>query len=286
VNTINVVGAGIAGSLVARVLRARGHTVRVIDDCDVNSASRASSNLYIGSWLKKFGSPAASNGIRVVEELFAGKIDQPFSRGIADAARVRHIAQRHLLVDPDVVGTATSVHQVDDPFPPNYGGGVKVSVLGGRFFPGRTVICTGYRGAELVPGLKVDVKVGHGIHFRGRLPEGKSSLTLASPYTHAKLYQLDEDTIYFADSVAVTRGTYDKRRKELMDRTMARAVKLIGFEPEVKSILVGYRPFVSGHDFGYLAQVKPGVWVLNGGGKNGIVAYADAADRLAKEIGS
>lgn len=278
--TINVVGAGIAGSLVARVLRARGHAVRVIDDRDVNSASRASSNLYIGSWLKKFSSSAASNGIRVVEELFAGKIDQPFSRGIADAMKVRHIAQRHLLVEPDEVGTVTKVSSYDFSGPPSNGG----VLLGGRFLHGPTVLCCGHRGAELVPGLKVDVKVGHCIHFRGRLPEGKSSLTLASPYVHAKLYQLDEDTIYFADSVAVTRDAYAKRSKELMDRTMARAVALLGYEPEVKSILVGYRPFVSGHDFGYLAQVKPGVWVLNGGGKNGIVAYADAADRLAKEI--
>lgn len=278
--TINVVGAGIAGSLVARVLRARGHEVRVIDDCDVNSASRASSNLYIGSWLKKFSSSAAANGIRVVEELFAGKIDQPFSRGIADAMKVRHVAQQHILVEPDEVGTVTKVSTYDFSNPPSNGG----VLLGGRFLHGPTVICTGHRGAELVPGLKVDVKVGHCIHFRGRLPEGKSSLTLASPYVHAKLYQLDEDTIYFADSVAVTRDAYAKRSKELMDRTMARAVALLGYEPEVKSILVGYRPFVAGHDFGYLAQVKPGVWVLNGGGKNGIVAYADAADRLAKEI--
>ena len=279
--TINVVGAGIAGSLVARVLRARGHEVRVIDDCDVNSASRASSNLYIGSWLKKFSSSAASNGIRVVEELFAGKIDQPFSRGIADAMKVRHIAQRHLLVEPDVV---TTVVQADVFTSSAVKPGVPGVGTAEKFYEGPVVLCTGHRGAELVPGLKVDVKVGHCIHFRGRLPEGRSSLTLASPYVHAKLYQLDEDTIYFADSVAVTRDAYAKRSKELMDRTMARAVALLGYEPEVKSILVGYRPFVAGHDFGYLAQVKPDVWVLNGGGKNGIIAYADAADRLAKEI--
>lgn len=271
-NTINVVGAGLAGSLVARVLRARGRDVRVIDDVDVRSASRASSNLYIASWLKKFSSSAASNGIRVVEELFAGKIDQPFSRGIADAMKVRHIAQQHILVEPDVVSTVLRT----DCLP-----GVMTT---DRFYEGPTVLCCGYRGAELVPGLEIDVKVGHCFHFKGRLPEGRSSLTLASPYVHAKLYQLDEDTIYFADSVAVTRSAYEKRSRELMDRTLARAVSLMGYEPEVKSILVGYRPFIAGHDFGYLAQVRPGVWVLNGGGKNGIVAYADAADRLAKEI--
>lgn len=272
---INVVGAGIAGSLVAHLLRKRGVPVRVIDDNDVNSASRASSNLYVASWLKKFSSAEAALGVHVVEDLFGDKIDQPFSSGIAEAAKVRHIAQRHLLVTPDVVGVVTGVMS---------GANRPGVLLGDGKYDGPVILCTGYRGPELARGVQVTVKVGHCIHFRGRLPKGKSSLTLVSPYTHAKLYQLDEDTIYFADSVAVKPETYAKRSKELQERTLRRAVALLGYEPEVKSILVGHRPFVPGHDFARCELVAQGVWSLNGGGKNGIVAYAAAAHRLVSEI--
>src|SRR5690606_6834842 len=153
--------------------------------------------------------------------LFRDKIDRPFEKGLASAMQVNHIAQRHLLVEPDHVGIVTKVSEYDMQGRSPSNGGVWMSGGSGAFYPGPTVICTGYRAAELVPGLKVDVKVGHAIHFKGRLGEGelqhvKSTLSLASPYVHQKLYQLDEDTIYFADSVAVSREQYEKRRGELL----------------------------------------------------------------------
>jgi hypothetical protein len=239
------------------------------------SASLASSNLFISSWLKKFASPAVSNGIRVVEELFEGKIDQPFERGIADAMKVRHIAQKYLLQKPDIRLPVSRLH---------HNGQVGV-VVEESLLPGPTVLCTGYRAASLVPSLKIDVKVGHCYLFRGRLPAGASTLNLASPYTHQKLYQYDEDLIYFADSVAVSLETYQRRAEELKERTLNRAQRLLP-EGEHPIVIhrVGYRPFIKGFDFGFLKQVMRDVWVVNSGGKNGIIAYAHLADQLAREL--
>lgn len=276
---INVVGAGIAGSLVARALRQDGHPVRVFDDGDPHSASRASSNLYIDHWLKKFGSGEARVGIKVLESLFPPEaIDQPFSRGLAYAAKVRHIAQHHLLVQPDVIAQIGAVRQ----FPQEELG---VRSEAGTIWPGPVVLCVGYRAPEFFPQMKLSVKVGHCLHLRGRLRPNQSSITLASPYVHSKLYQLDDDTIYFADSVSVSEEAYSRRNKELLRRTMDRAKKLLGQDDlDVKQILVGYRPIVEGFEFGHLWRPMPGVWSLNGGGKNGMVAYASLLPELRLEV--
>lgn len=269
--TINIVGSGIAGSIAARLLRRIGHKVRVFDDDDPFSASRASSNLFTASWLKKFSSPDARRGIEVLEWLFEDDLEKPFDSGIADAAKVRHIPQRKLLVEPDIqdeVVMASPGHLVTR----RHGS-----------FDGPTVLCVGHRAEELVPNMLVDVIVGHCFFFEGKLKPGQASLTMPLPYRHHKLYQFDPDTIYFADSVAVSYKTYVRRGDELKARTLANARSLIGNLP-VKEFRAGYRPIVDGTPFGELRKLGEGLWSINGGGKNGMVAYANLADKLTKEV--
>ncbi len=270
-DTINVVGAGIAGSLVTRLLHKNGFTVRVFDDQDKYAGSMASSNLFIASWLKKFESSSARLGISVLEELFKDKIDQPFERGIADAAKVKHIAQRHLLVDADFEEEVRGL----------YVGGVETSKTR---WPGRTVLCCGARIAELAPGEKVDALVGHCVFLQGKLPPGFSSLTMPLPYRHFKLYQYSDNQIYFADSTAVKKDVYWKRREELQAKLLERARAATNDLFPVLAVRVGYRPCLDGFPFGKLTALAPGVWSVNGGGKNGLVAYAALAHRLVQEL--
>lgn len=267
---VNIVGNGLAGSLAARVLRARGRGCRVFDSNSQYSASKASSNLFIASWLKKFASKEAANGVKVLEELFSDVIDQPFSNGLSYAMKVRHVAQRYVLVEPDVRESAT----------PLDGGVVTPS---GSHYPGTVVLCRGYD----EPLLDLKVKVGHCLLFKGQLPKGKSRVAIISPYRHEKLYQYDDDTIYYADSVAVALKTYTKREYEYRAKTLSRArahLEPLGIKTNFFEFRVGYRPIMKSHDFGKLTQHEPGVWTMNGGGKNGLVAYSHLADQLAKEL--
>jgi len=267
---INVVGAGLAGSLVARVLRSHGFEVRVIDDMDQFSASQASSNLYINHWLKKFSAAQAKRGVRVLERLFHDKIEEPFANGLGYAAQVKHIPQRAVLVEPDVTGKVVEVTDV----------GCMVDGVG--FANGATVLCTGYRASELVD-LDVDIKVGHCFLVRGRLPKGKSRIAMISPYKHEKLYQFDENHIYYADSVGLKLSAYWKRQEELKARTLERLRRHVP-DAEVVDFRVGYRPLTPGYDFGLLSRHSDWVWSVNGGGKNGLVAYAALAEQLVEAL--
>lgn len=282
--TINIVGAGLAGSLLAHILyRSWGIAANIIDDGDPYSASRASSNLFIDNWLRKFAQEQVSTGILTLENLFKDQIDYPFHTGIASAIKVRHIGQRHILLKPHVFGKVAEL---------NSEGCVVVDAKGQRLcYPGLVALCCGHRFRELLAGVEtanipLHVKVGHAFFIKGRLPVGQrqATLSLISPFAHQKLYQYDEETIYYADSVAVSLDSYQKRRMELQQRTLDRLSRLLGSPLRPQKVLVGYRPFLEGYDFGYGGEVLPGVWALNSGGKNGLVAYAAKATIMAEQI--
>ena len=269
---INVVGSGLAGSIAARVLRSRGHEVRVIDGFDKHSASRASSNLFIDHWLKKFKDKGATKGVQVLNELYGDWIEQPFANGLSYAMKVKHIPQRHILERTDIMDTVESVRE----------DGVWCSYYGHQ--PGRTIVCTGWRGRELLPLTpEIHIKVGHAFLFEGQLREEQPRLAIVSPYKHEKLYQYDENRIYYADSVAVKPEQYEKRKEELRERTWKRSQVLIGKRP-ILEFRVGYRPIMPEYDFGQMTRHGKNIWSINGGGKNGMVAYAAMADDLEKEI--
>lgn len=273
--TINVVGSGMAGSLVARVLREKGYEVVVIDNNLIFSASRASSNLFINHWLKKFSNVGAANGVAVLRRLFnEGQIEKPFAQGLGYAMEVEHIPQDYLLVDPDV---KESVEAVEDE---------GVLMFDGRLLPGPTIVCTGHTPIMRMktPVVDLEIKVGHCYLFRGRLKEGQSRIALVSPYTHEKLYQFDTGTIYYADSVAVKEQTYWANQEKFLARSVERYEKHLGKGMLIKEFRIGYRPIIKSYPFGKLTRHDFRVWSLNGGGKNGMVCYAHHAERFADEL--
>lgn len=282
---INVVGAGIAGSLVTRLLRKAGHKVVVIDDNDTLAGSRASSNLYIASWLKKFGNVGATRGIEVLESLFpAEHIDQPFSRGIGEAMKIRHIAQKHLLVEPDIRGRVMSWDCINLAAPPS------LLLDSGQRLDGPIIFCTGYRAPELVD-VKVDVLAGHCALYHGTLPPGTSSITMPLPYRHQKLYQFAENQIYFADSTRLMVKSFEKNKVGRMNGFIDKGYEVLrglGLnDSRLIEYRVGYRPCVKGFDFGQLKMISnQGVFSINSGGKNGLVAYANLAAELIERIGA
>lgn len=272
VKKVNIIGAGLAGSIVSHVLLDQGVQVRVFDDDDKFSASRASSNLFIRHWLKRFMDRGAGNGVDIIERLFPTQCDEPFKKGLGYAAKVRHIAQRHIIVPVDIAGTVDEI--LDS--------GVKITGCDTEFV-GPTVVCTGWRADELVEGCDVTVKVGQCTFWKGTIPEGEASISMLSPYRHQKYYQFAPGVIYYSDSVALSLEAYTKRREEVVATSIERARKFVG-DAEMIEMRVGYRPIVKGHDFGRCLRHSEAVWSVNGGGKNGIAAYAHLAEKLATEM--
>lgn len=258
---INIIGNGLAGSILARTLRAAGHECRVVSDNWTQSGSGSSSNLYIAHWLKKFSAQGRA-GLEALEDLKL-ETDNPFETGLSYAAKVRHIAQRHILVEPDEVGRVENWLKSG------------CLALNGEPLEGTTVLCLGAREATFRAGSYQEppALVGHCLFIPGTLGRTKSRLALVSPYVHEKLYQWDAETVYYADSVAVKPEAYVERKDELQARTLERCERLLG--KGVKGTFrTGWRPLTPGQPFGKLERISEHVWSINGGGKSGMVAYA------------
>jgi len=281
---INVIGAGLAGSIVSTHLRREGFKVRVIDDADKKAGSPPSDNLFTPSWVTRFDRGKVDTGFRLLQELYGPKIVHPFASGIKDAPKVKQIPVQAVLVKPDVVG---KVEQLT-------GEGVRVLLSGKgtmKTFDGPTIICAGYRAPELAPiglyghgsSLKVWARIGHCYLFEGRLAPGQSRLGMWAPYRHEKLYQYDEDTVYYADTVALLIDEYEKRAQEVQALTLRHARQHVG-DMRVKKMMIGYRPIVEHHEFGYCGEDHPNIWHVNGGGKNGLVVYGWCAAQVCAEF--
>lgn len=279
---IVVVGSGLAGSIAATALRNKGqYEVVVVDNDEPLSGSKASSNLYIAAWLKKFVSSATSKGIKLLEEMYCDQIDHPFSGGIAVAAQIKHIPQRKILVQPDVVGTVVGI--AND----------KVVLSNGdQIYHDKLLLCCGaFIGKLITDPHKTKPLVGHALFLEGRLPNGAAKITVPSPYKHHKLYQYDDDTIYFANSTGLTQSSFELRHDELKQKLISDAKKALGLKeedplPPIKEYRIGYRPVGedSKSDFGELRMLARNIWSMNCGGKNGLVAYAYRTKQFLEAI--
>lgn len=271
---INIVGAGLAGSITAAVLESYGHTVRIFDPGSNVSASEASSNLFVESWLNNITSGSvAKEGIQTLKDLYGPHIEYPFNKGLGYAMKVAHIPQRHILRKPDVHQKV--IHAMTN--------GDVITEDGERHRADACVVAAGWLTDKFDPSIKMDVKVGHCVLLGGQIPEGESAIRIVSPYKHEKFYQFDRDLIYYADSVALKLKSYKKRKDEVLARTRKRAKALA---PGLKELdmRVGYRPMTPGHAFGVFKRITGESFAITGGGKNGMVAYAVAAQKLALEL--
>jgi glycine/D-amino acid oxidase-like deaminating enzyme len=295
---VAIIGGGIAGSLMHHVLKMRGISSEVWDNKEPGTASRASSNLYIASWLKKFVSTDVFLGISVIEEVFKGKINHPFEGGIGDAMKVRHINSRDLLVEPHHSGfVSLGVEPGED------NGILTMRVRHGDSrshtfsyieHDGRVILARGVNDADMMPfHPNLEGMWGHCVRFRGNLPKGAASLKMPIPYKHFKFYQAEPEVIYFADSTTLARDTFFKRQPELREKLMQRAKDAFigaGLDPNdypMIDYVAAARPIIKSKPFGEIVRrtySNARVFSMNGGGKNGIVAYAAMAAKIADEL--
>jgi len=307
---INVVGAGIAGSLVAKTLRYYGHQVSTISDGGPLGASWASANLFYTGWLKSWDRNKIDQAVQLINMLDIPTY-KPFHSGggIGVAKDVQRILPRYLLESPNIIGQVRSVvkegvilHREnkfqwqpqlvwekgkDVPTPTNADKSVYVTPV---IEADITIVAAGWRGAELFPHLRdsLKFKIGHALFCRGGLAANEVKLELAAPYKHSKLMNYGDGRVYYSDSVARRPSTYWRDREELIVKTRN---QFFNRAPHNKSftdpnIEIGIRPIIKGHPFGYLEYVEnSNAYIINGGGKNGILAYAYQAAKLVEEIG-
>lgn len=267
--TLNIIGAGLAGSFVERIARQNKIKTRVFDEQNSFAASPYSENIFSFGWADRLGTNIADVAKKTLKETVT--VDEVNFRN-KNLIKSYRVQPRNVLVDY-VKDTALKV--TDD--------GVQLRDNG--FQKGPTIICAGAFCNKLVPVTGLNSLSGHGLLFKGKWHK-EPMMLMPIPHKHFKVFQFDEDRIWFGDSVAIKHKNYMAKQQEYISKSLSRANDYFGLS-NPSEIVFGMRPYVgksaNNPQMGYLKKVSPRVWVLTGGWKMGLMIYPYLAEKFIQE---
>ncbi len=267
-----VVGAGLFGSVAAALCRQAGMDVLVVDGRRAGSGSAAAACLFKPSWLSSLSADHQRMAFTVLDSLYGiGEVKLRTQLNLD--MKLKWVPPHKILLPPDVTDTVQTVQP----------GLVKLQA-GGFVKAKHIYVATGRWGNELVKMPPITTRVGCAIKFPGVLPY--NAFEVWAPYRQAITFQITPKMIWFGDGTAILEKNYTSLHRESTERRLRAKLPAtlhanlnLGGES-----IIGGRPFVDGMKGGYLASPAPGVWVSNGGGKNGTVTAALHARQFLEAI--
>jgi glycine/D-amino acid oxidase-like deaminating enzyme len=103
-----IVGAGLFGSIAARLARDRGHQVTLIDNGEEHAASKASGCVLAPSWLGSLSDKQRKRGMEVLRRLYTVH-DVEFQTNVLAKFKAARVDPIEVLLQPDIVGTVMTV---------------------------------------------------------------------------------------------------------------------------------------------------------------------------------
>lgn len=260
---INIIGAGLAGSILKRHLD-NLKIESIIIDCEKEwRASNKSENLFSKTWSKTLGSDVVTNGIEVLESIV--EIQSILFKTSASTNNTLYVPIKNILISDYIKDEILKIEQ-------------EGCYSKDNFYPGMTVVCTGYWARKLIEEKMIGL-TGQGLIFNGTW-ESEPIMNFVSPYVHQKIFQMDEGKIWYGDSTCIQYGSYIAKQDFYVERCKQRA-EVYGLTNPVE-VAYGIRPWVKGFK-GYLNRYD-NIIVNTGGWKCGIIIYSNQAKIIAKWI--
>lgn len=267
-SNVAIIGAGVTGSVIARVLEGAGHKVGVVDDARQFRATPASAGIIHPNWINAFKKDEVVEGLRLLDKLY-GLRQVTFPDG--SVAQQLSPTQYQWPAGKTIVRKVVGLNGMD----------VELD-NGASMHPTYIVICTGCWANELA-GNKIHpirATAGTAFLYTGmNLPQGGSILKPWAPYKQLMVFNRDSDTIWAGDGTSILPKNYTKERE---DASFERIKRAVGFTPTRR--VTGWRPMVVGQKSGVCEKIANNTWAVTGGSKNGTIFAAIAALRLIKEI--
>lgn len=264
-SSVVIVGAGLFGSIAAKVTRAHGHDVTVIDDGRPNAGSDAAACLLKPSWASRIGQ-IWEEGMRVLNREYEVKT-LTFRSGLGIPIDLQWVDPKQVLTIEDRSETVT---RVEDGF---------VETNFGQRYEGNVLVATGVWANQLIPNLEpIQSKVGVAIIYKDEVE--KPLIWAYAPYKQAIAFVRDPGTTWFGDGTAIVMKNWDESR---INKTVLRGAQLGLNQERIKQYIVGQRPFTR-LPIGIFKRVSPKTWVVTGGGKNGTILAAYYAQLFVEEI--
>lgn len=250
---INIIGAGMAGSILAKMLKKEGIEYRLFDAKREGAASQISENLIGESWYKN-EQPLVRESIATLESLV------PVRRFHSGGHNYLHVYKDDLL-ERDFINADCM------PFP---FGVVATPGDGPDFhsstYPGFNVICAGYW-SRFISNIDVSWNVGHGLLYKD--PVFFEKIRLYRPFKYQKLINRNKGEAWYSDSLEVNWRTYHGNKEKYITKLLESAKNFSTLDPAAATYKVGYRPTTLSHN-NYM--ITNGI-VITGGRTQGMIRY-------------
>ena len=258
----NIIGAGLAGSMLAKEFDNKSIEYRIFDARMPFAASIISENLFSDTWLKDVSYIKTSldfiyNNYEVEQREFVGK----------------NVSKKiyHLPI-PNVLKNDFINEEV-----------IKIDLEGAKtknkFYKGINIICAGFLAKRLLKLPNLDALSGHGFFFKSK--QIKNYINTYRPYTHEKIMKWHNEYMWYGDSTAIRHNNYIKKQKQYINSSLER-LKNNGIN-EYKKIVFGARPMnIKNPREGMLLRINKNNIVMNGGWKDGLVIYPYLISKIFK----
>jgi glycine/D-amino acid oxidase-like deaminating enzyme len=270
-SNVAIIGAGVSGSVIARVLSDAGHKVAVIDDARGFRATPASAGIIHPNWVGAFDKGEVFEGLKLLDKLYGLRTINFGAKEVVNQLSPKQYLWEHQglsgVIKHKVAKLNGSYVILDDD-----------RVMKASY----AIICTGCWANELAGNKIPEVRAAAGTAFlyEGMILDKNSAILKTwAPYKQLMVFNRDSTTVWAGDGTSILPKNYTHAREM---ESFERVRRVVGFSPT--RLVKGYRPTVVGQKGGVCDKIDTNTWVVTGGSKNGTIFAAIAALRLLKEI--
>lgn len=282
--SVVIVGAGLFGSAVSKMLKAKGfNDVILIDSKKKGAASKCSAGVWKDSWINKSIRNQYDISLPVIEKNF----------GLEEVSFVTEKgSEKFLYTDKDwILESGDNIIDVDVVKVSNLGvvvnvGGVEQKILASKAV---VVACGAYTDILLLnsgyPLIGINRLWGTCLHLDSSI-KIENKMSVWAPYRQSVYFRRYDGSYYFGDGSTVKNPTAnDKRFQKVKPRLIENLVSCTDVQRDefkFKS-MTGFRPYIDkGKDF--IHQVDKRVFVATGGAKNSTILSGYIGETLSNQI--
>lgn len=263
-----IVGAGLFGSMAAKLCAENGFQVTVIDAKYKEAGSAPAACLIAPSWIVGLGKKA-DIGMKVLHKLYAVKsIQFRMNKMLTIEAN---------WINPRTILKLSSVEIVKDEVIEVYENGIACTA--NKCYTGEVLIAAGVWCDQLVDMPPIQQLTGAALLYNGVV---EPEINVWAPYKQAVQFNISSSKVWFGDGTSILRKNFGEHR---IEDSIKRASKYLS-KYKLKGpnkVIVGRRPYIKGEK-GYFKKLGAAVYVSTGGAKNGTVLAAYQAQQFLEAI--